>query len=198
MGSGYNALVLILNIKIRTIYFSLDTRLITYNCSGLPKHCDKLYKRPTVISLFKQCDILCLQETWFSKQDLKLLNSLHNEFHGTGAAIIDLGDKSYHEYPPPRGVAILWHNSTDKYIERLKCEYDWITGVTLKMENKTIVILCVYMPCMNSIDNRDDEYIKKIAVISSIIEELTCTCIQIYIVIGMLIVVIPVINLGIL
>lgn len=157
----------------------MNTRIITYNSRGLPKHCNKLYQRPTIINLFEQCDILCVQETWYTKQDLKLLNSLHCDFHGTGSATIDLCDKLYQGHPPG-GVAILWRNSLDKYIEPLNYEYDWITGVTLILENKKIAILCVYMPCMNSADNREDEYLENLAVISSLIEELDCTCVQIY------------------
>ena len=36
--------------------------------------------------------LLCLQETWFIKQDLANLNVLHPGFHGTGAATVDNRD----------------------------------------------------------------------------------------------------------
>ena len=29
-------------------------------------------------------DIICLQETWLSKQELNCLNTLHTDFHGSG------------------------------------------------------------------------------------------------------------------
>ena len=34
-------------------------------------------------------DIVCVQETWYTKQDLEQLNNLHPAYHGTGAATID-------------------------------------------------------------------------------------------------------------
>ena len=65
------------------------------------------------------CDIICLQEIWYSKQDLGMLNSLHQDFHGTGAATIDYRDNLYRGHPPG-GVAILWRSHYDKYITPLK------------------------------------------------------------------------------
>ena len=38
-------------------------------------------------------DIVCLQETWLSKQDLGSLNTLHSDDHDTGAATVDYRDR---------------------------------------------------------------------------------------------------------
>ena len=43
--------------------------------------------------------IICLQETWFTKQDLANLNALHPGCHGTGVATVDNRDELYHEHP---------------------------------------------------------------------------------------------------
>ena len=60
-----------------------------------------LYKRPTVQMLLNDNDnaIICLQETWFTKQDLAHLNDLHPGFHGTGVATVDNRDALYHGHP---------------------------------------------------------------------------------------------------
>ena len=42
--------------------------------------------------LLDNYDFICLQETWYTKQDLGNLNNLHNSFHGTGSATVDLRD----------------------------------------------------------------------------------------------------------
>ena len=36
--------------------------------------------------LMKDVGIICLQETWLSKQELNCLNTLHTDFHGSGVA----------------------------------------------------------------------------------------------------------------
>ncbi len=43
-----------------------------------------------VDKLMQNCDILCLQETFLSKQDLGKLNSFNDNFHGAGTSTTDL------------------------------------------------------------------------------------------------------------
>ena len=49
----------------------LEFNLVSYNCRGLPKDKKKLDLRPDIEHLFKDNEIICLQEAWFAKQDLK-------------------------------------------------------------------------------------------------------------------------------
>ena len=53
--------------------------------------------------------IVCLQETWYSKQDLANINSLHSDFNGIGAATVDFRDSLCYGHPPG-GVVILWRS----------------------------------------------------------------------------------------
>ena len=80
-------------------------------------------EKPTLCSIFNNhdCDIIWLQETWFSKQDLEVLSSLHPEFHGTGVATIDYRDKLYKGHPSGR-VAIMWRSNLDEFGTPLKFE----------------------------------------------------------------------------
>ena len=153
--------------------------IITYNCRGLPKSSDTLSYNPTVLSLLNKCDILCLQETFYSTQDIGSLNNLHHDFHGNGAATIDYRDKLYQGHPPG-GVAILWRSKYDKYIKPIKFDnIDWVTGIEICFDNKSFILLCVYMPCMNNSNDREDEYVEKLSILVSIIEDLATSCIQI-------------------
>ena len=43
-------------------------------------HVWKLDLRPDIKHLFKDNEIICLQETWFAKQDLKHINNLNKPF----------------------------------------------------------------------------------------------------------------------
>ena len=49
---------------------------------GLPKDSNSLYLRPDIVALLEKGDIVCMQETWYSKQDLDILNNSHPNFSG--------------------------------------------------------------------------------------------------------------------
>ena len=69
-----------------------DLDLISYNCRSLPKSKRGLKLRPYIKVLYDQCSILCLQEIWYTKQELKQLNNLHKEFIGIVTAKYDETD----------------------------------------------------------------------------------------------------------
>ena len=46
-----------------------------------------------MVNIMNVVDIICLQETWFGKQDC--LNTLHTDFHGCGVATVDYRDGLY-------------------------------------------------------------------------------------------------------
>ena len=121
-------------------------------------------------------DIICLQETWLSKQELNCLNTLHTDFHGSGVAIVDYRDGLRRGHNPG-GVAIMWRKRFDSCVEVLNFDTDWLTGIKLSQNNKSYVILCVYMP-YESADN-EDAFVEKLGVISSIMEDIEVTCVSI-------------------
>ena len=45
-------------------------------------------------------DIICLQETFYSKEDLSSLNSLHSELQGIGVSTTDTREKLLSSHPP--------------------------------------------------------------------------------------------------
>ena len=65
-------------------------RIVSYNCRGLPNQPDQLYSRPGVVEIVNNndVDILCLQETWHTKQDLASLNNLHRKLRRFALAFI--------------------------------------------------------------------------------------------------------------
>ena len=92
-------------------------RVVSYNCRGMPRKSNALCSRPSLQLLLDDTenDIVCVQETWYSKQDLEQLNSLHPAYHGTGVATIDNIDSLYHGHPPG-GVSILWRVEFDRVV----------------------------------------------------------------------------------
>ena len=67
-------------------------KVATYNCRNLPKRKKDLHLRPDIKHLFDNNSIVCLQETWYSKQELKFLNCLRKDFIGFGKSRSDDGD----------------------------------------------------------------------------------------------------------
>ncbi len=52
--------------------------------------------RQVVEKLLSESDIICLQETCLSKQDLGSLNSINKSFHEIGESTTDKNDKIIH------------------------------------------------------------------------------------------------------
>ena len=121
-------------------------KIVSYNCRGLPKTSTKLFEKPTVNLLFQdnENDIICFQETFYSKQDISCLNSLHSEFQGIGVSTTDTKERILTNHPPG-GVAIMYRVKHAKCITPLFFNLDWVIGISINTGNKKHVILCVYM-----------------------------------------------------
>ena len=99
-------------------------KIASYNCRGLPKTRNKLMLRPDILTLFKENDIIGLQEIHFSKQDLNSLNSLHDSYVGTGVAKIDESSNIVHgRYSG--GVALMWRSNISQHVTPIQLDVDW-------------------------------------------------------------------------
>ena len=74
----------------------MELRITTFNCRGLPKSKRNIDLRPDIVKVFNEAHIIAFQETWLSKQDLSCINSLHDEFVGSGNAKIDESSSVIH------------------------------------------------------------------------------------------------------
>ena len=86
---------------------NMELKISSYNCRGLPKENKKLLLRPDILEVLDKSHIVAIQETWYAKQNLKALNSLHKDYIGTGAATVDESHDIIHGHYPG-GVALLW------------------------------------------------------------------------------------------
>ena len=119
-------------------------------------------------------DIVCVQETWYTKQDLEHLNNLHPA--GTGAATNGNIDCLYHGQPPG-GVSILWRVEFDRVITPIKFDLDWLTGIMFEQDGRKYAIISVYIPY--ECNANEDIYLEKLGVLHSILDELDTTCVSI-------------------
>ena len=131
----------------------MDIRLTSYNCRGLPRDRNKLSLRPDIGELFKESDIIAFQETHYTKQNIKCLNVLHDDFVGVGAAKVNECDGII-QGRCSGGVAIMWRANLCKYIKAINLNVNWCNAIEVNMEKIKFLILNVYMP-YQSRDNED-------------------------------------------
>ena len=113
---------------------------------------------------------MCLQETWYSKQELELGNTLHSDFLSVGAAVVDHSTGLIYGRPYG-GAAIFYRKTLAGVIKPLKFTLcDWCVGIEFSTDNCSFIILNVYLPYECS-DNEDD-YIKCLSELQTIIESL--------------------------
>ena len=140
----------------------MSLQITTYNCRGLKtgQNQNDYSNRLVLEQLFTESDIICLQETWLSKQDLDKLNSINPDYHGIGESTTDTHDRMI-QGRISGGVAILWNIKHESQISELRLEKDWAVGIVIQYEDRKVVIINVYMP-YESREN-DDLYMDLLA-----------------------------------
>ena len=116
--------------------------------------------------------MVAIQETWYAKQNLQNLNSLHRDFIGTGVATIDESHGVYHGHYPG-GVALFWKKDISANIKRLEFNSDWAVAIEVNLGTSSLVILNIYMPYQH-IQNQE-QYIDNLWNINSFIESIHTT-----------------------
>ena len=145
-------------------------RVVSYNARGLrlgQTAADKA-RRLVVDKLLEETDILCIQETFISKQDLDKLNSVNSKFHGAGESTTDLS-LGLVQGRIPGGVAILWHKKYDPLISVIRLGVDWCIAIKVACNNKVFIIINVYTPYESH--NNEDLYLERLAFLNAFIEE---------------------------
>ena len=124
-------------------------------------------------------DIMCLQETFLSKQDLSCLNVIHKDFQGVGASKTDTRDRLITGHPNG-GVAILYKVKLSKCITPIHFNLDWVIGISIDNGSNKHVILCVYLKCVSSRDEDHNEIFQgQLEELKLIIEDLDTTSVTI-------------------
>ena len=142
MGTGEDTLDYVINlIKMDNLL-----KVVSYNCRGFPKSPAKLIVKPTMNLLLNDetIDIICIQETFLSKQDLGCLNIIHKDYQGIGTSTVDTRDGLVKGHPSG-GVAILYRTKQAKSITPLHFNLDWVIGICISNGNNKHIILCVYL-----------------------------------------------------
>ena len=127
----------------------MDLSVISFNCNSIRKNVD------VVKDLFKECDILLLQETLIFSDDLDSISNLALDY--ANAHIPSFDPVLRGEAGRLRGgLSIFWHKRLDKAIAP-KIFSEEIMGIKLIVHGVSYLILNIYMPCD---DKKADSLIK--------------------------------------
>ena len=159
---------------------AIEISILPCNCRGLrlgQSAVDEAH-RIIVDQLLEHCDILCLQETFLAKQDLKKLNSISESFHGAGESTTDLS-LGIKRVIIPGGVAILWNKKLDSAINVIRLGVVWCIAIHFTQRDKELIILNTYTPY--ECQHNEEDYVNKRAFISSYLQNECFTIYNIFI-----------------
>ena len=143
-----------------TMYYSL--RVTSCNCRNLKSSIDN------VRQLCDAHDIIFLQETWLTNDELSLLKCLRADFYADGVSAMDT-TSGIHIGRPFGGIGILWRKS----IACIQVHKYNIRVMGIEFDNGSRKLLAVNMHYDNRSRNseNDDEFMGYLGMVHSIIQE---------------------------
>ena len=137
-------------------------RFLTLNCLGY--NSSRTYLR----TLCDNHDILFLQETWLTRDELHTLKLLHPDFDGEGVTAIDT-ESTIRTGRPFGGVAILWRKHLSPKCTVIDYKDPRIMGLELLTDSGKTLFINVYLPyqCYDNTEN----YMYYLGKIQAIIDE---------------------------
>ena len=165
-AGAFRLVAVVHHMDITTFVTPLNRKITfcTYNCNNYDAA-----KYDFAKEMFPKCDFLLLQETW--KTENEFIRMFKNDFPESeciSASQMDLdGIKAGRPYG---GVAICYHASLKGKIEIIPTVSKSICALKITIEQISIVIVNVYMPCSENIDALD-KY-------TNILEEISAICIK--------------------
>ena len=130
-------------------------RICSFNCHGV--------NTGTLNYLRGKCvefDILLLQETWLSNETCTKLDDISSDFSvlHTSAMESKIND-SYLTGRPFGGTAVMYNKHLSYRVSKVDTDSPRCTGIKLMLDNHCdVVIVCVYMPFLNSSMEQRIEY----------------------------------------
>ena len=127
-------------------------KVTTFNCHGLKSSTTYLK------DLCEKNDILFLQETWLTEDELVLLKQIHSDFNGFGISAMD-SSSCILTVRPHGGVGILYRNNLGKLCNEVKYNENRILGLEFdSMSHGKILFLNVYLPYQYADNHEEYDY----------------------------------------
>ena len=127
---------------------SAKLSLISYNC----QHVNNV-RLPFIKMLFKQCNFLFIQEHGLFKSKLSWFHSLGKDVGVHGMSAMDEG--KIIRGRPRGGVAIVWHGSLCHRVTPVPWDSTRMCAVTVDVATEKLLLVCVYMPCDDGLNNQN-------------------------------------------
>ena len=136
-------------------------KIFSLNCAGISN------KTPILYDICCVYDIVFLQETWITPDNINFLKKVHPDFESYSISAVSL------EVPlvgrPHGGISCLWRKDLGIKFEIKTFDDPRLLGLTLEALNRSCLILSVYLPYFST--ENYDEYLYYVGLISSIIED---------------------------
>ncbi len=111
----------------------MNLKVVSYNSRGLHlgQSIGDKAQRSVGDKLLENADIVCVQETCLSEQDLDKLNIVINDFYGVGESTTDLS-MGILRGTIPGVVAVFWHKKYEPLISVIRLDVDWCIGIKVE------------------------------------------------------------------
>ena len=126
-------------------------------------------------------DIIFLQETWLTFEELSMLKSVHADFYADGVTAMDTSSGLLLGRPFG-GIAILWRKSIGDCMQIHKYNDSRVMAIEYNNGNRKLLAVNIYMPCDDRSTNSAnyDEFIKYLGMMHAIIHD--CDISSVYII----------------
>ncbi len=149
-----------------TITFN-SIKVCSYNCKNIKTSVTEIQR------LCADSDILLLQETWLSDQELPFLAGLHSEFYSRGISAMD-SSKGIHRGRPYGGLAILWRKSLNALCSISLMDDPRLLEITIDIGGIKLSVLNAYLPFDDG--SNMEEYQSYLAKIDNCLETCHYSC----------------------
>ena len=125
-----------------------------------------------VAEILKNVNLIALQETWVYPWDLDWSSRLGTHINSYSISSVDV-ERQLLVGRPHGGLTFAWHQTLSPMVQvHPYKDTKRILGLTVKLENYSVLFLNVYFPDRN-IHNDDNEFMNTLGLLSSIIAEST-------------------------
>ena len=136
-------------------------KFFSLNCAGVTNMI------PVLRDICNDHDVLLLQETWLTPDNLEFLNGVHEDFTCHSISAVDLGQPLVGR--PFGGLSILWRKSLGIKATLKTFEHNRMLGIQFETNFRRLLIINVYLPyyCLENYD----EYLQCLGKIAYEIED---------------------------
>ena len=114
--------------------------ITSYNCRGINTNSVGI-----INDICNQSDVVLLQETWLTSNNLYKLKSINPNFDASGIHGIDACNQLINGRPS-KGLGFMWKRTLSNYVKFVKYDSDRIVGLELYGSSHKLLLLNVYLP----------------------------------------------------